>query len=60
MALLQSRVYKKVDINLPKDTTYVFPRRKEVQEYNTSGINDLLGEEKLISARNIFPNTADF
>ena len=58
--LLQTRVFPKDDPEIPKDTLYVFPRKKDVKEYNDKMINQLEGELEVLEATNIMATRKEF
>ena len=60
LQLLRSRVFPENDERIPKDTLYVFPRKKMVREYNEKMLNNVEGQLEVLQATNIISTRKTF
>ena len=60
MNLLRSRVFPRDSPEIPSNTLYVFPKKKNVKKYNEKMINLLEGDNEVLVATNIMTTRKQF
>ena len=60
LELLRTRIFPENDPRIPKDTLYVFPKRKDVKKYNERQLNLVQGDLAVLEATNILSTRRHF